>query len=175
MLELAAKFTLEKKMSTETSFEMTGYAKRKYNVTAPINVDVARNYLRAVVAIASADGELAQEEIDWFMEEQQQMGTPSDLLEENVIKFDGKNADIEQLLSAIHYDFSINVGHSMLYQAIKMSRADGVYHEKEKAAVDRAAEILGIERKVVVSLESLAEIEESADRLRLAIFETDVE
>ncbi|WP_293063914.1 MULTISPECIES: hypothetical protein [unclassified Moorena] len=68
-------------MTTETSFEMTGYAKRKYNVTAPINVDVARNYLRAVVAIASADGELAQEEIDWFMEEQQQMGTPSDLLE----------------------------------------------------------------------------------------------
>ncbi len=63
----------------------------------------------------------------------------------------------------------------MLYQAIKMSRADGVYHEKEKAAVARAAEILGIERKVLASIESLVEIEESAARLRFAIFETDAE
>ena len=62
----------------------------------------------------------------------------------------------------------------MLYQAIKMSRADGVYHDKEKAAVARAAQILGVERSVVASLESLVEIEESADKLRLAIFETDV-
>ncbi|MEO1376188.1 MAG: tRNA-dependent cyclodipeptide synthase [Cyanobacteria bacterium J06635_10] len=45
---------------------------------------------------------------------------------------------------------------------------------KEKAAVARAAQILGVERSVVASLESLVEIEESADRLRLAIFETDV-
>ncbi len=126
------------------------------------------------MAIASADGELAQTELDWFVEEQQMLGAPSDFIEENIIKFDDKNADIEELLSGIHYDFPLNFRRSMLYQAIKMSRADGVYHDKEKAAVARAAQILGIERSIVASLESLAEIEESADRLRLAIFETDV-
>ncbi|NEO38619.1 MAG: hypothetical protein F6J90_20700 [Moorea sp. SIOASIH] len=62
----------------------------------------------------------------------------------------------------------------MLYQAIKMCRGDGNYHEKEKATVAKAAEILGIERSIVVSLESLAELEDSAERLRLALFETDV-
>ncbi|NES88963.1 MAG: hypothetical protein F6K13_06960, partial [Okeania sp. SIO2B9] len=62
-----------------------------YNVTGLINVDVAKNYLRVVVAIASADGELAQKELDWFLEEQQLLGTPSDLIEENVLNFDGKN------------------------------------------------------------------------------------
>ena len=161
-------------MTTATTLTGTSYAKKKYNITAPVSVDVAKNYVRAIVAIASADGELAQTELDWFVEEQQMLGAPSDFIEENIIKFDHKNADIEELLSGIHYDFPLNFRRSMLYQAIKMSRADGVYHDKEKAAVARAAQILGIERSVVVSLESLAEIEESADRLRLAIFETDV-
>ncbi len=161
-------------MTTTTSLELTSYAKKKYNVSAPVSVDVAKNYLRAVVAIASADGELAQKELDWFVEEQNLLGVPSELIEENILKFDSKNAEIEELFGAIHYDFPINVRRCMLYQAIKMSRADGVYHEKEKAAVARAAQILGIERSVVVTLESLVEIEESADRLRLAIFETEV-
>ncbi|NET57956.1 MAG: hypothetical protein F6K47_17900 [Symploca sp. SIO2E6] len=162
-------------MTIETSFKMTPYGKRIYNIIRPIDLDVARNYLRVVVAIASADGELAPKELDWFLEEQQLLGTPSDLIEENVLNFDGKNADIEELLGGMHYDFSINFRCCMLYQAIKMSRADGVYHDKEKAAVARAAEILGIERKVLVSIESLVEIEESAARLRFAIFETDPE
>ena len=38
----------------------------------------------------------------------------------------------------------------------------------------KAAEILGIERSVVVSLESVTELEESTERLRLALFETEV-
>ncbi|MEO1430188.1 MAG: TerB family tellurite resistance protein [Cyanobacteria bacterium J06633_8] len=161
-------------MTTATTLTGTSYAKKRYNVTAPVNVDVAKNYVRAIVAIASADGELAQEELDWFVEEQQMLGAQSDFIEENIIKFDGKNANIEELLGGIHYDFSLNFRRSMLYQAIKMSRADGVYHNKEKAAVARAAQILGVERSVVASLESLVEIEESADKLRLALFETDV-
>ncbi|MGD1912019.1 MAG: hypothetical protein ACFB2X_14535 [Rivularia sp. (in: cyanobacteria)] len=161
-------------MTVATTLTGTSYAKKRYNVTAPVSVDVAKNYVRAIVAIASADGELAQKELDWFVEEQQMLGAPSDFIEENIIKFDGKNANIEELLGGIHYDFSLNFRRCMLYQAIKMSRADGVYHDKEKAAVARAAQILGVERSVVASLESLVEIEESADKLRLAIFETDV-
>ena len=161
-------------MTVASTLTGTSDAKKRYNVTAPVSVDVGKNYVRAIVAIASADGELAQEELDWFVEEQRLLGAPSDFIEENIIKFDGKNANIEELLSGIHYDFSLNFRRCMLYQAIKMSRADGVYHEKEKAAVARAAEILGIERSVVVTLESLVEIEDSADKLRLAIFETDV-
>ena len=161
-------------MASTNSLKVTSYARKKYNVTAPIDVDVAKNYIRAVVAIATADGELAQRELDWFVEEQHLLGLPSDLIEENILKFDLNNAEIEELFGGIHYDFLLNFRRCMLYQAIKMSRADGVYHDKEKAAVTRAAKILGIERSVVVSLESLVEIEESADRLRQAIFETDV-
>ena len=62
----------------------------------------------------------------------------------------------------------------MLYQAIKMCRADGDYHEKEKASVAKAAEILSIERSMISSLESLAESEDAAQKLRLSLFETEV-
>ncbi len=85
-----------------------------------------------------------------------------------------ENANIEELLSEIKYDFPLNFRRSMLYQAIKMSRADGIYHEKEKAAVAKAAELLGIERSVLVSIESVTEMEEATERLRLALFETEV-
>ncbi|RQH21089.1 hypothetical protein D5R40_31690, partial [Okeania hirsuta] len=81
-------------------------------------------------------------------------------------------ANLEELLSQIKFNFPLNFRHSLLYQAIKMSRADGFYHEKEKAAVAKAAEILGVDSKVVVSLESIAEMEDTADRLRIALFET---
>ncbi|NEO90816.1 MAG: hypothetical protein F6K56_11400 [Moorea sp. SIO3G5] len=89
-------------------------------------------------------------------------------------QFDWKNANVEELLTGLKYDFPLNFRRSMLYQAIKMCRADGNYHEKEKASVAKAAEILGIERSVAASLESLAEMEDSADRLRVALFETEV-
>ena len=62
----------------------------------------------------------------------------------------------------------------MLYQAIKMCRADGIYHDKEKASVSEAAEILGLERNTVLSLEALAELEDSTEKLSLALFETQV-
>ncbi len=89
-------------------------------------------------------------------------------------QFDWKNANLEELLSSLKYDFPLNFRRTMLYQAIKMCRADGNYHDKEKASVAKAAEILGIEKSMAVSLESLAEMEDSADRLRLSLFETDV-
>ena len=73
-------------MASTNSLKVTSYARKKYNVTAPIDVDVAKNYIRAVVAIATADGELAQRELDWFVEEQHLLGLPSDLIEENILK-----------------------------------------------------------------------------------------
>ncbi len=152
----------------------TQYAKHRYNITQPVDFDVAVNYSTALMAIAAADGELAEGEFQWYVDEQELLLVDSQDYIEALRKIDWKNANLEELLSGISYDFPLNFRRSMLYQAIKMSRGDGNYHEKEKAAVAKAAEILGLEHSVVVSLEALAEIEESADRLRLALFETEV-
>lgn len=161
-------------MSSGKFLEPTQYAKRRYNITKPIDFDVAVNYGGALMAIAGADGELAEAEFQWYVEEQELLLTETQEYVEVLRKFDWKNANIEQLLSKISYDFPLNFRRGMLYQAIKMCRADGNYHDKERSTVAKAAEILGLDRSMVVSLESLAEVEEATDRLRLSLLETDI-
>lgn len=166
-------------MGSGKKYQQSKYAERKYGFPHGSMIDLEEDvkYGTALLAIAAADGELAEEEKQWFIDEQELMGVQSEVLEEyleTLRKVDCKNMNlnIEELFKEINYDFPVNYHRCMLYQAIKMSRADGVYHEKEKAAVAQAAEILGIERSVVVSLEALAEMEEAADRLRIALFES---
>ena len=164
-------------MTNGKSLQLTPYSKHKYNGTKPIDFEVAVNYSGALMAIAGADGELAEAELQWYIDEQEMMVVESEEKKEYIealSQFDWKNASVEELLSSLKYDFPLNFRRTMLYQAIKMCRADGNYHDKEKASVAKAAEILGIERSVAASLESLAEMEDSAERLRLALFETDV-
>ncbi|WP_424098212.1 hypothetical protein [Moorena producens] len=161
-------------MASGKSLQPTPYGKKRYNITQAIDFDVAMNYGGALMAIAGADGELAEGEFQWYIDEQEMILVESAEYIEALRKFDWKNANVEELLSGIKYDFPVNFYRTLLYQAIKMCRADGNYHEKEKESVAKAAEILGIERSVAVSLESFAELEDSAERLRLALFETDV-
>ncbi|NES18108.1 MAG: hypothetical protein F6K41_04075 [Symploca sp. SIO3E6] len=161
-------------MANGKTLQPTQYAKQRYNLTQPIDFDVAVNYGGALMAIAGADGELVEKEFQWYVDEQALLTIDSQEYIETLRKFDWKNAKLEDLLSGISYSFPLNFKRSMLYQAIKMSRADGSYHDKEKAAVAKAAEILGIERSVLVSLESLTELEQATEQLRLALFETEV-
>lgn len=161
-------------MSNGKSLQPTQYAKRRYNITAPIDFDVAVKYGGVLMAIAGADGELGEAEFQWYADEQETLFLESEEYIETLRKFDWKNAKLEELLSGIKYAFSINFRRTLLYQAIKMSRADGLYHEKEKEAAAKAAEILGIDRSGLVSLEAMAELEDATERLRLALFETEV-
>ncbi|MBP0019086.1 MAG: TerB family tellurite resistance protein [Cyanobacteria bacterium SBLK] len=161
-------------MNSGKILQPTQYAKHKYNITKPIDFEVAVNYAGALMAIAGADGELAEEELQWYIEEQELLFTdPTEYIEE-IRSFHWKNVNIKELLGKIKYDFPINFRRAMLYQAIKMSRADGIYEDREKIAVSKAAEILGIQHSIVVSIESLVELEDTSDRLRLALLETAV-
>ena len=124
------------------------------------------------MAIAGADGELVEEEFQWFADEQEFLWTNYEEHLEALRNVDWKNADLETVLGDLHYEFPINARKAMLYQAIKMSRAGNDYHERERAAVSKAAELLGIDRTVVASLEAVAEAEDAVDRMRLSLFET---
>lgn len=159
---------------SDTKLQPSQYARRRYNLTQPIDFDVAMKYGGALMAIAGADGELAEAELQWYIDEQEILLADSTEYVEALKQFDWQSASVEELLTGIAYDFPLNFRRTMLYQAIKMCRADGSYHAQEKATVAQAAEILGIERPVLVSLEALAELEDSTERLRLALFETDV-
>lgn len=160
-------------MSNGKDLQPTKYGAKKYNIKSTIDFDVAVKYGAVLMAIAGADGELAEAEFQWFIDEQELIVVETAEYIETLRKFDWKGANLEELLNGIKYDFEINFRRVLLYQAIKMSRADGNYHEKERAAVAKAAEILGIEASAMVGLESMAKMEEVAEGLRVGLFETE--
>ena len=160
-------------MSGGKSLQPTKYGAKKYNIKSTVDFDVAVKYGAVLMAIAGADGELAEAEFQWFIDEQELILVETAEYIEALRKFDWKNANLEELLNGIKYDFAINFRRVLLYQAIKMSQADGNYHEEEKAAVAKAAEILGIEGSAIVALESMAEMEEVTERLRVGLFEAE--
>ncbi len=161
-------------MTSGKTLQPTKYAEITYGLTKPVDFEVAVNYGGSLMAIAGADGELAEQEFQWYIDEQRNLLADPEEYIETLRKFDWKSANLEELLGKISYDFPLNFRRTMLYQAIKMCRADGSYHEKEKASVARAAKMLGIERNIAASLESLAELEDATERLRLSLFETDI-
>ena len=149
------------------------YAEKKYNSTALVDVEAGLKYSSVLLAIVGADGEVSDAELQWYLDEGSLMGCDRDYLDA-VRQIDWKNVDIEATLKEIKFDFPLNLRRTLLYQSIKMSRADGVYHEKEKAAVARTAEILGIDRSVVASIESIVEMEDATSQLLYFFFTSDV-
>ena len=95
-------------MASGKSLQPTEYAKHKYNLTQPVDFDVAVNYAGALMAIAGADGELAEAEFQWYIDEQKLLMVEPEEYIETVRKLDWKNGNIEELLQGISYDFPLN-------------------------------------------------------------------
>ena len=154
------------------SFTFSLYGKRHYNISGKVSREVATNYCGAILAIAGADGELAEEELAWYLDEQVLiLDDPDDVLQ--IIKeFDWQNANLEELVKSLRYDFALDTHRTLLYQAIKMSSADGEYHPKEREAVWKAAEILNVEAEAVRSLEALVEMEATIEQMRYNLLGT---
>ena len=49
------------------------YAKRRYNLIQPVDFDVAMRYGGVLMAIAGADGQLAEAELQWYLDEQEHL------------------------------------------------------------------------------------------------------
>ena len=63
-----------------------------------------------------------------------------------------------------------SVGLLLIYDAIRMSSADGDYAQDEREQVHHAAQILKVPMDTVMAIEALVDIETAANKLRLTIF-----
>lgn len=147
------------------------YAKIRYNIDQPVDFDSGIYHSHILLAMAGADGNLAEEELGWYINELVLLGCTEEYIS-TVKNLDWRNANIEELLGKINFDFPMNSRKTILYQALKMCRADKEYHQKEREVVQKAAQILGIKTTEVKAIESLVEMEETADQLRYALLET---
>lgn len=158
-------------MPIMSQINVSNYAAQKYNVSGAVDGETARKYLTVLMAVAGADGELAPEELAWLINEQRAIGAPEELLSE-IPKLEWRGAKVDALLEQVKYTFSVNTRRTLLYQAIKMSRADHNYHQKERSAVERMGQALGVEFSVVDAIHALVDLEQTADRLRHGLLET---
>ncbi|HSF72225.1 MAG TPA: TerB family tellurite resistance protein [Microcoleus sp.] len=139
-----------------------------------IPLEAYLNYGYALLAIAGADGEVSEPELNWLLNHQRMAGAPEEVIEKYKT-FDYKNADLENLLSKITVDVSTwSKSRSLLYHAIQMVRADEDYSPEERKAVKKAAKLLNVEDDIALALNRLVETEEAVTSLRKALLQTEV-
>ena len=139
-----------------------------------IPLEAYLNYGYALLAIAGADVEVSEAELNWLVNHQRMAGAPEEVIEKYKT-FEYKNADLENLLTKITVDVSTwSKSRSLLYHAIQMARADEDYSTEEQKAVKKAAKLLKVEDDIALALNRVVETEEAVTALRKALLQTEV-
>ncbi len=148
------------------------YLKRTQGLSsAPLEAYL--NYGYVLLVIAGADGDVPESEMNWLINHQRMVGAPEEVLEKYKT-FDYKNAKLEDLLPKIKGDApNWSAPRTLLYHAIKMSRADKDYSKEEQEAVKKAAELLGVPEDITVALKVLVEMEEKTESMLKALILTE--
>ncbi len=154
---------------TDDMQTVSSFAKDEYGISGA-SLQAIVNFGYALLAIAGGDGEVSDAEMQWLINHQTKFGAPEEVL--TLYKsFDYKNANLKELLPDIKVDVDTwSAVNSLIYHAIYMSSADGVYSDAERAKVKEAAKIIGVADDIVLTLESLVEMERSVFKMRKALF-----
>jgi tellurite resistance protein len=116
-------------------------------------------YGKILMTIAGADGEVAPKEMDALQHIARGLGTPDEIVDE-VGRFDYRSAKLEDLINGE------TPSRALLYDAMVAASADGTYSEKERAAAQRAAALLGVDAAVFAAIEGLLKVEISLRQAR---------
>lgn len=138
--------------------------------TMPDPARALLNYGKALLVIANADGEVSEKELMWFFDDFAKLKNAGQPVLNKLHAFDYQNADPVQVLSGIPDNAPLNFTRVLLYDSIRMARADYHYAFEEEKAVKEAARILKVRLSTAMALERLVETEEMVARLRKTLF-----
>ncbi len=128
-----------------------------------------KDYGFALLAIAGADGDVSDPELDWLTEELGSSLKVAESLIDAWEDFEWEDADLEEIFESMNPNQIANYSKVLLYDAIRMSYADGDYSDEERESVAEAAGILKVNKETVLALEALVELERAANKLRQTI------
>jgi uncharacterized tellurite resistance protein B-like protein len=131
-------------------------------IPGPLFVQIAR----ALKVVLAADGELHPAEMNEYLETCRRYGAPDELLEQ-LKEFDPSTTTVEQCFAGISPE-SIPFK-ALLYDAIRIAKADGSYARNERAAVQNAAHALGIDDDHVMDITALVDAEDAMRSLRFSM------
>lgn len=139
--------------------------KRRYDI-APEDEPLVLDYLKALKWIIGADGEIADAEWQALVGWMQRMHVSEALMTE-VSEFDFRKAKLEAILP----DLSPGSfqARRLIRDAIEIARADGYYAREEHAAVQHAAQLLGLDQDTLRAIESYVEMDSALTKMRKAL------
>src|SRR5262245_2191818 len=129
------------------------------------DAEVVRNMALALVATASGDGELSLPERRWILGYITVKGYPPSVIAEVA---NLKSVDIGALPDLMNLGILQQSGRILIYDAIRASASDG-YSRGERAAVRKAAAMLGIDDITVATIEQLVEEEQAVKMRRIKL------
>jgi uncharacterized tellurite resistance protein B-like protein len=134
--------------------------------------ELLRAYAKTLLVVAGADG-MSTAEMEHFVAWQHASGHPASVIEE-LQHFDYRNADVKQVISAFCAlaEHTPEAKRVLIYDAIRLSYADGKYSATERKALQEVADEIGVEPTVVIALEGVVSVEIAARQTRLALFKS---
>lgn len=127
-----------------------------------------RNYGFAILAIAGADGELEKSERETLLRIGRDRALSPRIVEE-WRKVDWQQSDLRSMLTALGTVLDPPMARLFLYDAIRVSRADGHFAIQERKAIEDAAEGLNVPMYVVHALLRLVETEDALLGMRRSL------
>lgn len=129
-----------------------------------------KNYGYALLAIAGADGDVSDPEMDWLIED---MATAVNVPEDVVAAWEDYNyedANLEEIFHSFNIHSTVNFSKVLIYDAIRMSSADDDFAADERDLMAEAAHILKVSPEIMLSIEALVDLEKAAEKLRVTLF-----
>ncbi len=132
--------------------------------------EIQQDYGEALMVIAGADGEVSAAELGWYLNEFVPVAkTPPEIVA-HVRSFDFRRASLKSYIEKLTQYKHINFNRTLIYNAIKMSKADGEYAREEQAAILQSGKILQVPESMISTMEYLINTEENIDKMRRTLF-----
>lgn len=128
-----------------------------------------REYGYALLTIAGSDGDVSDPELEWLTVECAQAAGVDEELVADWEEYDFEEGRLEEIFYNFNSSSFANFNKLLIYDAIRMSSADGDYAQDEREQVHHAAQILKVPMDSVLAIEALVDLEHAANKLRMTI------
>ncbi|MEV0650365.1 hypothetical protein AB0I28_34410 [Phytomonospora sp. NPDC050363] len=152
--------------------KVSEHTRAEYGIAAA-TATAMLHYGFVLLAIAGGDEEVGNAQLDWLIKHQRRFGAPDEVIDQ-YLDFDHRSADIVSLVRDIATDVPTwAAAPHLIYHAIQMCTVDGTYDIGVQRKVTRAARRLGVTDDIILTIQTLIDMEKAAAKMRRALFGVD--
>jgi len=131
--------------------------------------EIWKAYGYALLCIAGSDGEVSDPELEWLTVDLAENLQVDEEIVGDWEEFEYDLANLDDIFLSLKSNSFVNFNKLLIYDAIRMSYADGEYAAEERDQVAAAARTLQVSKEALVSIEALVDLELAAHKLRLTV------